>query len=97
MLTPIARVPKGAVEINGPIILALGEVTGHAHTIRLPDSERHKVRYWTAEGERFLQILERIEIPLSHEEHGPIVIEPGIGKQGFQVEDFGAEVRRVQD
>lgn len=98
LLTPVMGIPKDAVEIEGPIILALGEVTGHAHTIRLPESERHKVKYcWTAEGERFLQVLERIEIPLSHEEHGPIIIEPGLGKQGFQVEDFGQEVRRVTD
>lgn len=97
LLQPVDRIPEGAVEITGPIVLAYGEVTGHAHAIRLPEIERHKVRYWSAGAERFLQVMERIEIPLSHEEHGPIVLEPGIGRQGFPVEDFGEEVRRASD
>ena len=97
LLQPVDKVPDGAQEIAGPIVLAYGEATGHAHVIALPDAERHKVRYWSAGAERFLQVLERIEIPLSHEEHGAIVLEPGIAWQGFQVEDFGTEVRHVAD
>ena len=36
LLTPVATLPKGCIEIpndNGRIVLAYGEVTGHAHAI----------------------------------------------------------------
>jgi hypothetical protein len=95
LLQPVDKPPDGLKEISGPIILAHGEVTGHAHVICLPDTERHKVRYWDGGAERYIQVLERVTV--THEEHAPIVLEPGIYKQGFQVEDFGTEVRRVED
>ena len=95
LLQTVKSVPSGAVEIEGDVILAYGEVTGHAHQIKLPASERHKVRYWNANAERFLQVIERV--CLTHEEHGEIVLDKGIYRQGFQVEDFGTEIRRVAD
>ena len=95
LLQPVDRLPDGLEEITGPVILARGEATGHAHVITLPETERHKVRYWNGGAERYIQALERVTV--THEEHAPIVLEPGIYKQGFQVEDFGTEVRRVKD
>ena len=95
LLQPVSTLPKGVTEIKGPVILAFGEVTGHAHSIKLTDTDQQKVRYWDAGAERYLQVLETVA--LTHEEHGEIILNPGIYKQGFQVEDFGAEVRRVQD
>ena len=95
LLQPVKALPKGATEIKGDVILAYGEVTGHAHAIKLPETERHKVRYWNAGAERFLQVMEKVA--LTHEEHGEIVLDKGIYRQGFQVEDFGEEVRRVVD
>jgi hypothetical protein len=95
LLQKVSELPNGCEEIKGEVILAYGEVTGHAHAIRLPETERSKVRYWNAGAERFLQVIERVA--LTHEEHAPIVIEKGVYRQGFQVEDFGSEVRRVAD
>ena len=95
LLQSVKVIPAGATEIEGDVILAYGEVTGHAHAIKLPDTERHKVRYWNAGAERFLQVMETVA--LTHEEHSEIVLDKGIYRQGFQVEDFGEEVRRVQD
>lgn len=95
LLQSVAKLPEGLTEIGGRVVLAFGEVTGHAHVIDLPQTERHKVRYWSAGAERYIQALEKVTI--THEEHSPIVIEPGIYKQGFQVEDFGEKVRRVAD
>ena len=91
-------IPADATPIdreNGRVVLAHGEVTGHAHAIKLPETERHKVKYWNAGAERFLQVMERVA--LTHEEHGEIVLNEGIYRQGFQVEDFGTEVRHVTD
>ena len=90
--------PAGAKEIKPEargIVLAHGEVTGHAHRIDVPKKERHKVRYWDAGAERYLQVLE--QVTLKHEEHGAVILDKGIYRQAFQVEDFGIEVRRVAD
>jgi hypothetical protein len=59
--------------VDGRIILALGEVTGHAHAIRADDGG---ARFF--EGERNRRYLMLTEIGrLEHEEHGAIVLEPG--------------------
>jgi len=98
VLTTLATIPEGAKEIKPEargIVLAYGEVTGHAHRIEVPKKEQHKVRYWDVGAERYLQVLERVT--LKHEEHAAIVLDKGIYRQAFQVEDFGPEVRRVED
>lgn len=76
---------------DGRPILAHGEVTGHAHRI----NDGTKARLFDANTERFLQISEKVA--LSHDEHTAIVLNKGIYRQAFQVEDFGEEVRRVTD
>lgn len=94
------EMPDHAKEIIGDrVVLAHGEVTGHAHVI-----DKEKARLWDAKGERFLQIVENLA-PLTHEEHSEIkldrlaLVNPASGRlqQAFQVEDFGEEVRRVTD
>lgn len=95
LLQPVDKLPTGCQEIVGEIILAHGEVTGHAHVITLPDTERHKVKYWSAGAERYLQVIERVA--LTHPEHTEILLDKGFYRQGFQCEDYGDEVRRVAD
>jgi hypothetical protein len=90
-LVKVSELPAGAKRIEGDVILAYGEVTGHAHRV----IEKQKVAYFDAGAERFLQVLEKTA--LTHEEHGAIMLEKGVYKQVFQVEDFGTEVRRVAD
>lgn len=100
VLTAVAALPAGAKEIKPEpgrgIVLAHGEVTGHAHAIKVPVRKGEPpVRYWDAGAERFIQVLDKVS--LKHEEHSAIVLEKGTYKQAFQVEDFGEEVRRVAD
>lgn len=85
------KVPSEAKPVQGAVILAYGEVTGHAHRI----IEADKVGYFDSNAERFLQIAERTA--LSHEEHTAVILDKGTYRQAFQVEDFGEEVRRVAD
>jgi hypothetical protein len=91
-------IPPGAskIAVTGDTILAHGEVTGHAHRIK-KDSVISPVDYFDHQAERYLQAV--CEAPLTHEEHNTIPILPRKGgyQQAFQVEDFGEEVRRVQD
>ena len=87
------KLPAGAKAADKPgdVILAYGEVTGHAHRIK----ERDKVRMWDAGAERFLQVLE--DTALTHEEHAPVMLHPGVYRLPQQVEYTPAEIRRVAD
>lgn len=73
------------------VVLAYGEVTGHAHAI----TETTKARLLDVQAERYLQVLS--EATLRHEEHAPIVLREGHYQQAFQVEEQGDEVRAVAD
>lgn len=92
----VEAIPTGAKDVTpeGDVILAYGEVTGHAHRI-VQTKEAPKVRVWSAGAERFLQVVSAA--PLTHEEHATIVLDRPIYKQVYQVEERGEEVRRVAD
>lgn len=99
-LVPVSALPEGAkgVKQDGArIVLAYGEVTGHAHAIydHMKADGKSKVRMWDAGAERFLQVMEAVT--LKHEEHTHKVIPPGIYKLPQQVEYTPAELKRVTD
>ena len=76
------------------IVLAMGEVTHHAHAIYANEVEL-KARLWDAGVERFLQVLEPCD--LRHEEHTAQRLEPGWYRLPTQFEYTPAELRRVAD
>lgn len=60
---------------HGRVVLAYGEVTGHAHAL----ADRHVTLHALSDREvddRFLSIV-GAEATLQHEEHGSIVLQPG--------------------
>lgn len=59
---------------SGRVVLAYGEVTGHAHAIASPDATYHEM-VEIVEGRRILRALG--EVKLEHEEHSPITIQRG--------------------
>ena len=70
----VASIPKGAKKVKrdaGRIVLAYGEVTGHAHAVL--DREATLVR--STDGRTFL----RLDAPATvvHEEHAPVKLAPG--------------------
>lgn len=72
-------IPTGAKDITPKdqrIVLAFGEVTGHAHA--LEEAKVGKAKLWDAGAERFLQVLEKTA--LTHEEHSAIELEAGVYK-----------------
>ncbi len=89
LIERVNSLPKNAVEIpqHGRIVLALGEVTGHAHAIALDDGAV-KARLFDAGTERFLQVLSASV--LAHEEHAAIALEPGV----YRVSKFGTGTQR---
>jgi len=97
MLFKVDALPKGAVavESKGDVILAHGEVTGHAHRIKRGQTEKPSARLFDVGAERYLQIAEKVA--LTHEEHSAIFLETGVYRQAYQFEEKRAEIQRVAD
>lgn len=97
LLISVSAIPAGAKDVtpDGDVVLAYGEVTGHAHRI-IQSKTKPQVRVWDAAGERFIQRLQA-GATLTHEEHAATVLEQPIYRQIYQVEERGEVVRRVAD
>jgi hypothetical protein len=96
MLVPVKEIPEGLVEVpreNGRIVLAHGEVTGHAHVIK------GNALFLAADLEemtdRFLQVEEECE--LVHDEHHTIALAPGAYEVRRQSEYAPEAPRMVAD
>ncbi len=80
---------------NNRVVLAYGEVTGHAHAIYTPE----KVQLFTSndinETKQFLNVLEDAEI--KHEEHSTISLPVGTYEVRIQNEYSMGEMRRTLD
>jgi hypothetical protein len=81
LLLAVDALPEGATaeQRTDRIILAEGEVTGHAHAIADPDA-----RAFSHEGQRYL--LTRSVVQLVHEEHAPVEVPPGTWRVVIQRE-----------
>jgi len=76
MIVPVEEVPKGLKRVpleNGRVILAHGEVTGHAHAV-LGDVELLARDLAEMEG-RFLRVEEEAQVV--HEEHATVTLPSG--------------------
>jgi hypothetical protein len=93
MLVRVDAVPaKAKVTAKGNLVLAEGEVTGHAHRI----VDDGAVMLTTAESATFVRLARKVQ--LVHEEHGAITLDPGtyrVVRQREFTDDL--EPRRVAD
>lgn len=78
---------------NGRVILAYGEVTGHAHAL----VEDHVTMYRGDDGQRVLTIDPVSEAILRHEEHTHLTVPPGDYTVVQQREYTPEAVRNVAD
>lgn len=100
LLMRVDSIPADAVDVTpktGPIVLALGEATGHSHAIA-----RGGVALLERGSKRYLRVDEATSI--RHEEHDAIDLAPGLyetrdakGVGIIQVEYAPGELRRVED
>lgn len=110
LLVPVSALPAGMTPVpldKGRIVLAYGEVTGHAHAIQIERPEaaaeiaeaaiaRAKAKLWRApSGDRYLEVIEPVD--LRHEEHTAHSLAVGFYKLPTQVEYTPAALRRVAD
>src|SRR5579871_841134 len=96
ILIPVTSRPKGLTPVErdaGRVVLAYGEVTGHAHAVIDPDVELFDVAEWE---DRLLSVPSS-GATLTHDEHAPITLEPGDYRARIQREYHPAEIRRVAD
>jgi hypothetical protein len=94
-LVPISAIPAGAVEVKTEekrVVLAYGEVTGHAHAIY---EDIDKVKVWAVGKVKYLEVM--ATVMLRHEEHTHAEIAPGIYKLPVQVEYEPQEFRITRD
>lgn len=91
---PLPAEPRG-------VVLAYGEVTGHAHVLDpeacelYPLPEHLRTDMTSVSNGRVLRVLKPVS--LRHEEHDPIDLEPGDYYIGIQIEYDEKEWRRVVD
>jgi hypothetical protein len=85
------RLKSTAIEpVNGRIILAFGEATGHHHSLKANVGclfERDQKRYLRMD----------VEAPLEHQEHAAILIPRGTYQVVIQREYSPEAIRNVQD
>jgi hypothetical protein len=95
LLERIEKLPKGAKNQNvkGKVILAYGEVTGHHHAFHKGKVKMFKNPETQA---TYIEVAEAMAA-LTHEEHGPIELEPGFYKVDIQREYSPEEIRTVAD
>lgn len=72
LVARVDRIPDEAQRLDG-LVLARGEATGHSHRIAENDGRAQLMR---AGAELFL-VVRDASATLVHDEHGPIVLEPG--------------------
>lgn len=94
-IIPVEGIPDGAKKIQSGknITLALGEVTGHSHTL-VVDTD---VELYELDGAKYINLPK--EAILSHQEHNTITIAPNVYKIVIEQEYdyFELGLRRVQD
>lgn len=94
LLIPRHSIPKDAKPVprdRGRVILAYGEVTGHAHALLEPD-----VELLTADDLRFLRV-DGVSALLQHEEHTVLDIPAGNYEVRIQREYTPEAIRNVAD
>ncbi|OHD24148.1 MAG: hypothetical protein A2Y38_24060 [Spirochaetes bacterium GWB1_59_5] len=93
MLVPVERGGVKAKDAReaGRIVLAHGEVSGHAHVVESIDADF----YETVEGERFLSAPQGGT--LVHDEHATLTIPAGTYRVVRQREYSPLEIRNVAD
>lgn len=75
LFTRVASVPKTAARTppqQGRHVLALGETTGHMHSITADGVIRHD------EGNLTYLTIEEVTAPAEHQEHGAHLLDPGV-------------------
>lgn len=81
---------------NGRVVLAYGEVTGHAHAIACTEAKSFSMADAAGAVRRFLDVASGGAV-LKHEEHSALPLPPGVYEIVQQREYFPDAIRNVAD
>jgi hypothetical protein len=97
LIRQVASLPSDAkpVKNKGRIVLAHGEVTGHAHAIAVREAREFTMADAAGAVKRFLSVVS--EATVRHEEHAPITLPAGVYEIVQQREYTPEEIRNVAD
>lgn len=97
LIRQIKSLPKAAKDITPKdrIVLAYGEVTGHAHAIAPGEAREFSMADAANATRRFLSVVK--EATVRHEEHAPIPLPPGVYEIVQQREYTPEAIRKVAD
>lgn len=97
LIVPVDQLPAGLKWIereNGRVILAHGEVTGHAHAIKDKSAALFRDPKLAA---IFMHVSGNADVALEHDEHGTIKVPPG-NYQIIRQREYSPEaIRNVAD
>jgi hypothetical protein len=94
LIQQVARIPSAAArqKPKGRIILALGEATGHHHSVDIEAAD-----WWKGDnGDQFLEVKSR-GASVEHQEHAALELPPGKYLVRRQREYTPEAIRNVQD
>lgn len=97
-ITRLAALPANVVPVEntGRIVLAYGEVTGHAHALAVNEAQEFTFAEAGGVVRRFLQVFDK-GATVRHEEHADIPLPVGFYEVLQQKEYHPSEIRRVAD
>jgi hypothetical protein len=97
LIRTIKAIPEGANDVTPKdrIVLAYGEVTGHAHAIAPDEAREFSMADAAGIVRRFLNVVS--EATVRHEEHAPIPLPPGAYEIITQREYHPEAIRNVAD
>jgi hypothetical protein len=97
LIRPVAAIPQGATPVKnkGRIVLAYGEVTGHAHAVAANRANEYTFAAAGAAVRRFLSVASGATV--KHEEHAAIQLPSGFFEIVQQREYSPEEIRNVAD
>ena len=98
LIRQIVSIPSSAkyVTPKGRIVLAHGEVTGHAHAIAEGHAREFSLAGAAGVVRRFLNVISK-NAEVRHEEHAPIPLPPGFYEIVQQREYTPEAIRNVAD
>ncbi len=97
LIIPVAKLPNGLEPVkreSGRVILAHGEVTGHAHAIK---DKRAALFRDPKLAAIFMHVSGDAPVALEHDEHSTIEVPPGDYQVIRQREYSPEEIRNVAD
>jgi hypothetical protein len=97
LIVPVKKLPEKLEKVkreNGRVILAHGEVTGHAHAIK---DQRAALFRDPKLAAIFMHVSGDAPVALEHDEHDTIEVPPGNYQVIRQREYSPEEIRRVED